>query len=452
MDRHPTKVVILGAAGRDFHVFNVLYRDDPSTRVVAFTAAQIPGITGRRYPAELAGPRYPDGIPILEEHELEAVCRRERIHRVIFAYSDVGHAEVMHAASRALAAGADFVLHGPGSTCIRAARPVISTCAVRTGCGKSQVTRWIAARAAAAGVRLAVVRHPMPYGDLVTQRVQRFATRSDLDRARCSAEEREEYEPLIEVGHVVYAGVDYAAIAARAAEEADLLLWDGGNNDFGFLVPDLFIALVDALRPDQVATHHPGEAVVRMAEVVVVAKADAAPAADVERLTKAVRAINPGARILRGGSPVRLDDPQAVRGRRVVVVEDGPTLTHGGMPHGAGLVAAIAAGAGEVVDPRRHASPLIADAYRAWPHIGPVLPALGYGPEQLEALRATLEATPAELVVSATPCDLAALIAPSRPVVRARYEFSDLDTPGLGGEIDAFLTRHGLAGPPKPTP
>ncbi|MCP5151836.1 MAG: GTPase [Ectothiorhodospiraceae bacterium] len=440
------RVVIMGAAGRDFHVFDTVYRDDPETLVVAFTATQIPGIAGRRYPGALAGDRYPDGIPIRDEAELESICAEHAVDRVVFAYSDVSHAEVMHVASRALACGADFVLHGPASTTIRVPRPVIAVCAARTGCGKSQVTRWIASRAARAGRRVAVLRHPMPYGDLVAQRVQRFAAPSDLVRARCTAEEREEYEPLIDAGHVVYAGVDYAAIAAQAADEADLLLWDGGNNDFSFLAPDLSIALVDALRPDQVDTHHPGEAVVRMADVVIVAKADVAPPADVERALAAVARVNARARRIRGASPVRLDDATAVRGRRVLVVEDGPTLTHGGMDHGAGAVAARAAGAAELVDPRPHASPPIAAAFARYPHIGPVLPALGYGPEQLAALRATIEATPAEVVVSATPCDLAALIAPSRPVVRARYDYAELDDPGLGAIVDAFLARH----PPGP--
>jgi predicted GTPase len=433
-----TPVVILGAAGRDFHTFNTVYRNEPSCEVVAFTATQIPGIAHRRYPATLAGPVYPGGIPIEDEAELEALCRRHAVRRVVFAYSDVSHAHVMHLASRALASGADFALHGPESTMLRSSRPVVAVSAVRTGCGKSQTARWIVARLARAGLRVAALRHPMPYGDLERQRVQRFATRADLDRADCSIEEREEYEPYVAAGARVFAGVDYAAILARAEAEADVLVWDGGNNDFPFLRPDLHLVLVDALRPDQLVTHHPGEAVLRMADVVVVNKVDSAPRGDVERLVAGVRAIRPDVRIVRTASPPKLDDPAAVRGRRVLVVEDGPTLTHGGMPHGAGFVAASRAGAAEIVDPRASAAPALAEVFAAHPHIGRVLPAWGYGEAQRAALRSTIEASPAELVVSATPVDLAALLQLDRPVVRVRYELEDVEEPGLGAIVDAF--------------
>jgi len=433
--------LILGAAGRDFHVFNVVYRDDPAFRVVAFTAAQIPGIAQRRYPPALAGALYAAGIPIEDEGELETLCRRHGVGRVVFAYSDVTHAQVMHLASRALACGADFVLHGPAATMLASRKPVIAVSAVRTGCGKSQTARFIARRLARGGVRVAALRHPMPYGDLERQRVQRFAARADLDAADCTIEEREEYEPWVALGAVIFAGVDYAAILAQAEAEADVIVWDGGNNDFPFLRPDLHVVLADALRPDQVTTHHPGEAVLRMADVVVVNKVDAAPAADVERLIAALRAIRPGVPIVRAASPPRLDDPAALRGRRVLVVEDGPTITHGGMPHGAGLIAARHAGA-TIVDPRANAAPAIAAVFAAYPHIGPVLPAMGYGSAQREALRATIEASDAEIVVAATPIDLAVVLGLAKPVVRARYELEEMDDPGLGAIVDGFVASH----------
>ena len=437
------RIVILGAAGRDFHDFNVAFRDDPSVEVVAFTAAQIPGIGRRRYPPALAGPHHPDGIPIVDEAELDALCARERIAQVVFAYSDVPHERVMHLASRALASGADFALLGPARTMLPAPKPVLAVSAVRTGCGKSQTARWLSRRLRARGLAPVVIRHPMPYGDLVRQAVQRFASRADLDAAGCTVEEREEYEPHLAAGNVVYAGIDYAPIVAAAAAEADLLLWDGGNNDFPFLRPDLHLVLVDALRPLDATTHHPGEAVLRMADVVVVAKADAAAPAQVEAAVAAVRALRPDVPIVRTGSQVRLEDPDAVRGRRVVVVDDGPTLTHGGMPFGAGYVAAVDAGA-KIVDPRPWAAPEIAAVYAAHPHLGPVLPAVGYSPAQLDALRRTLDAAAADVIVSGTPADLAALVPLRKPVARARYELAELEEPGLGAHVDAFLARVGL--------
>ena len=438
-----SRIVILGAAGRDFHDFNVRYRDDPNVAVVAFTATQIPGITDRRYPPSLAGALYPEGIPIEREADLETICAREGVTQVVFAYSDVSHAHVMHLASRALAVGADFLLLGPDSTMLEAAIPVIAVCAVRTGCGKSQIARWLGRRLRERALRVAVLRHPMPYGSLEQQRVQRFAAREDLERARCTIEEREEYEPHLAAGNVVFAGIDYAEIVRQAAEHADLIVWDGGNNDFSFVRPDLHIVVVDALRPGQVDGYHPGEAVLRMADVVVVNKVDAAADADVQRVIDAVRGLNAHATVVRAASPVRLDEPRAVRGRRVLVVEDGPTVTHGGMPYGAGLVAALRAGAGAIVDPRASAPAPIREVFARHAHIGAVLPAVGYGAAQLEALRETIERSDAEVVVSATPIDLAALIAVGKPIVRARYEFAEAGEPTLGSIVDGFLEHLG---------
>jgi predicted GTPase len=424
MSTSPTRILILGAAGRDFHDFNVVYRDDPSVEVVAFTAAQIEG--------------NPDGIPILPEAELEALCRAREVEKVVLAYSDLAHTEVMHLASRALAAGADFELLGPRRTMLRARLPVIAVSAVRTGCGKSQTTRWLAARLRECGWRPVVIRHPMPYGDLEAQAVQRFATRQDLAAAGCTLEEREEYEPHLDAGSVVFAGVDYVRILARAEAEADVLLWDGGNNDFPFLRPDLHVVLVDPLRPGHEESHHPGEAVLRMADVVVVAKVDVASAAEVARVEEAARRLNPRAAIVRAASPARLDDAAAVAGRRVVVVEDGPSLTHGGMAHGAGHAAARAAGA-EIVDPRPYADPALAKVFARHPHLGAVLPAVGYTREQLAALERTLEAVPADVVVAGTPVDLAALVTIAKPIVRARYAYAEAGEPGLWSQVAARL-------------
>jgi predicted GTPase len=434
------RVAILGAAGRDFHNFNMLYRDDPAAEVVAFTATQIPGIAGRRYPAALAGPRYPEGIPIVEAATLEELIRRERIGEVMFAYSDVTHAEVMHQASRALAAGADFILAGPARTMIAVRKPVIAVSAVRTGCGKSQTTRHLARHLRTRGKRVAVLRHPMPYGDLARQAVQRFASRADLAAANCTIEEREEYEPHIEAGGIVFAGVDYRAIAAAAEREADIVLWDGGNNDFPFLQPDLHIVVADALRPDQLTTHHPGEAALRMADIVVINKTDAAPQADVERMVGNIRGLV-RATIVRAASPAVHEDDEKVRNKRVIVVEDGPTITHGGMAHGAGIAALKSVPGVTLVDPRESAPEALRKVYDAYPHIGRVLPATGYSPEQREALRETIDASAAEVVIAATPIDLAALIAPHRPVVRVRYDYADAGEPRLADLVDAHLAR-----------
>lgn len=438
------RIVIMGAAGRDFHNFNVVYRDDAEVEVVAFTAAQIPDIAGRRYPAALAGTRYPRGIPILEEDRIDALCREEAIEQVIFAYSDVAHARVMHLASRALAAGADFVLLGPTRTMLRSRRPVIAVSAVRTGCGKSQTARWLSARLRERGLRVAIVRHPMPYGDLERQVCQRFATREDLVAAHCTIEEREEYEPHLAIGNVVFAGVDYERVLRAAEDDADVIVWDGGNNDFPFFEPDLHIVLVDPLRAGDETTTHPGEAVLRMADVVVVSKTDTATQANVDAVRENVRRIRPDVPIVRVASPVTLADPEVVRGRRVLVVEDGPSLTHGGMAYGAGYVGATRAGAGEIVDPRPFAAGAIAEVYRAHPHIGRVLPAVGYGEEQRAALTATINRSDAEVVVAATPIDLAALLPLTKPVVRARYELAEVEDPGLAAHVSAFLARRGL--------
>jgi len=417
----------------------MVYRDDPSTEVVAFTAAQIPDIAGRRYPPSLAGARYPRGIPVVEESQLETFCAREDIERIVFAYSDVSHADVMHKASIALSTGADFVFLGPRRTMLRAKVPVIATSAVRTGCGKSQTTRWLSRLLVKRDLRVAVIRHPMPYGDLERQAVQRFSKRADLDAADCTIEEREEYEPHLQLGNIVYAGVDYAAIVAQAEDEADIILWDGGNNDFPFIVPDLHIVLVDPLRPGHETTYFPGETVLRMADIIVVAKVNSASSANIQRVTETVRSVNARATIVRGASPVEADDPEAMRGRRVIVVEDGPTITHGGMAYGAGYVAATQAQAAEIVDPRSIAAGEIAAVYARYPHIGPVLPAMGYSPAQLDALQETISASAADVVVVATPCDLSKLIAIDKPIVRVRYEFAEMGTPGLGSLVEDFL-------------
>lgn len=433
------RIVIMGAAGRDFHNFNVVYRDDPSRRIIAFTATQIPGISDRRYPASLAGPHYPDGIPIYDERELAEICKREAIDEVVFAYSDVEHTQVMHTASIALAAGADFTLLGPKCTMLEAHVPVIAVSAVRTGVGKSQVARWLSRQLKARGRRVVVIRHPMPYGHLERQAVQRFESLGDLDAAQCTVEEREEYEPHLAIGNLVFAGADYARILEAAEKEADIILWDGGNNDFPFVRPDFHVVLVDPLRPGHETTHHPGEAVLRMADVVIVAKSNSASKAAIEQVTETARVIVPKAEIIRGASLITLESPDAVRGKRVIVIDDGPTLTHGGMGYGAGYLAAIEARAGEIVDPRASAVGHISAAFEQYPHIKKVLPALGYSQAQLDDLTATINGSRAEVVVSGTPSDIARLIAIDKPVVRARYEFAELDASRLAQRLDAFL-------------
>jgi predicted GTPase len=434
----------MGAAGRDFHNFNVVFRDDPTVQVVAFTAGQIQGIADRRYPAALSGRHYPDGIPIVAEVKLNDLLARERIDQVVFAYSDVSHIEVMHQASAVLAAGADFVLLGPNRTMLKSKVPVIAVCAVRTGAGKSQTTRYLSQVLKRQGLAVAVVRHPMPYGDLATQIVQRFETLTDLDRARCTIEEREEYEPHIAVGNVVYAGVDYGRILQQVESESDVIIWDGGNNDFSFYRPDLQIVLVDPMRAGNEITHHPGEAVLRMADVVVVAKTNSALSTDIAAVTANAQRLAPRATIVRGASKIVLDDPGRIKGKRVLVIEDGPTITHGGMAHGAGFVAAREAGAAEIVDPRSAAHGRIAEVLAEYRHVGHVVPAMGYSERDLADLRATIDAATVDVVVAATPCDLSRLIETRTPIVRVRYEYDDVNRPYLSDIVTEFLRARGI--------
>ena len=438
----PERVVIMGAAGRDFHDFIVVFRDDPTREVVAFTATQIPGIAGRRYPPELAGPLYPAGIPIVPEADLERTIAAHGVGTVVFAYSDVAHETVMHAASRAGAAGADFLLLGPERTMLRARRPVIAVCAVRTGAGKSQTTRAIAAIAAAQGITPVVIRHPMPYGDLAAQRVQRFAMPDDLERHRTTIEEREEYEPHLDAGRVVYAGVDYAAILAAAETEADLILWDGGNNDFPFVRPDLLMVVADPLRSGDETRFHPGETTLRMADVVVVNKVDAADPSDIARLEAAIAVAAPRAEVLRARSDLTLEGG-SIAGRRVLVVEDGPTLTHGGMTFGAGVVAAERFGAAALVDPRPFAVGGIADVLARYPDLRPLVPAMGYDAAQVADLAATLDAAGADCILAATPIDLRRLMRLRTPVVRVRYALAQVAGRPLAEVIAPVLARAG---------
>jgi predicted GTPase len=438
--RRPRRVLILGAGGRDFHVFNTVFRDDPEAEVVAFTAAQIPGIAERVYPPSLAGPRYPRGIDIRPEDQLAAIARAERVDEVVLAYSDLAHADVMHTASIALATGADFRLVGPRATMLASSKPVVAVCAVRTGCGKSQTSRRVGRILMDAGLRVALVRHPMPYGDLDRMRVQRFETLADIDASDPTIEEREEYEAPVRMGMVVFAGVDYEAILRRAEADADVVLWDGGNNDFPFYAPDLLITVVDPLRPGHELGYHPGETNLRMADVVVVNKIDAAPPSAVAQVVADVRAANPAATIVRAASPVTLDPGPPLAGARVLVVEDGPTVTHGGMPFGAGTVAAHDAGA-TIVDPRPYATGSIAETYARYPDIGPVLPAMGYGAAQLDDLARTVDAVPCDAVVAGTPIDLARVLHLHRPVRRVSYELVELGEPTLADVLGPLFRK-----------
>jgi len=431
-------VIIVGAAGRDFHNFNVRYRGDEGSEVVAFTATQIPGIEGRVYPAELAGPLYPDGIPIEEESRLEDLVRSLSVDTVVFSYSDVSHETVMHIGSRALAAGADYTLLGPKSTALPATKPVVAVCAVRTGSGKSQTTRAVAQIVKDSGKQVAVIRHPMPYGDLAKQRVQRFATYEDLDVHDCTIEEREEYEPHLEQGSIVYAGVDYGAILEQAQEEADVILWDGGNNDLPFYVPTVHVTVADPLRVGHELSYHPGEANLRMADIVVINKIDSAKPGDVEILKDTVTSVNPGATILEARSPVTIDEDIDLRGKKVLVVEDGPTLTHGEMGYGAGVVAARAAGA-TLVDPRPWAAGSIKGVYDRYPHMGKLLPAMGYSEQQRADLAATINSSDAEVVLVATPIDLRKILDLDKPAVRVSYRLEVVSTPSLADELTARL-------------
>jgi predicted GTPase len=432
-------IVIMGAAGRDFHDFNVVFRDDPESRVVAFTAAQIPGIEERVYPSSLAGPRYPRGIPIRPEAELADIIREASVDDVILAYSDLSHEDVMHKASRVLAAGANFRLLGPRATMLRSSRPVIAVGAVRTGCGKSQTSRAIAKILLDAGLRVAFVRHPMPYGDLETMRVQRFATLADIDAACPTLEEREEYEEPVRLGLVVFAGVDYAAILAQAEREADVIVWDGGNNDFPFFKPDLFIVVTDPLRAGHELAYYPGEICLRMADVVVVNKIDTAWPEAVKRVLANIAEVNPKATLIRAESPVMLDSGPDLKGKRVLAVEDGPTVTHGGMTFGAAIVAARNAGAASIVDPRPFAVGSIADTFARYPNLGAVLPAMGYSQTQLADLAATIDRTPCDVVVTGTPIDLGHLISTRQPIRHARYDLREMGQPTLRDVVKPFV-------------
>jgi predicted GTPase len=414
------RIVIMGAAGRDFHDFNVVFRDDPSVEVVAFTATQIPGIADRRYPPELSGPHYPEGIEIRPEEELEQIISQRGVQQVVFAYSDVSHETVMHAASRALAAGASFMLLGAAETMLASSRPVVAVGGTRTGAGKSQTTRYIADMLTGLGVHAVVLRHPMPYGDLAAQRVQRFETYHDLARHDATIEEREEYEPHIDAGHVVYAGVDYAEILRQAETEAEVILWDGGNNDMPFIKPDLFVVVADPLRPADGLRYHPGEANLRMADVIVINKVDTAPPEAIDQVRASIAAVNPRAEVLTASSDLAPVGPP-LDGRRVVVVEDGPTLTHGGMAFGAGVVGARRFGAAQLVDPRPYAVGSLREVLARHPHLEPLLPAMGYGPTQVAELEQTLNAVEADIVVAATPIDLGRLLQLNKPVTRIRY-------------------------------
>jgi predicted GTPase len=426
------KVLIAGAAGRDFHNFNVAFRGKDDVRVVAFTATQIPDIDGRVYPPELAGPGYPEGIPILPEEELAEAIKAEDIDQVVFAYSDVTHEHVMHLGSMALAAGADFVLLGPRSTELQSKKPVVAICAVRTGSGKSQTTRHVASVLRGAGKRVAVLRHPMPYGDLTKQAVQRFERYEDLDAADATIEEREEYEPHIAEGNIVFAGIDYGAILERAEEEADVIVWDGGNNDTPFIRPDLHIVVVDPHRPGHEMRYHPGEQNLRMADVYVVNKVDTATPAGIEAVLDSIRAIKPDARIVRAASPfVVEEDTHEIKGKRVLAIEDGPTLTHGEMAYGAAVLAAKQGGASSLVDPRPFAVGSIKETFAKYPHMTELLPAMGYGRRQMEELRESIARSDAELVLVGTPIDLRRVIELDKPALRVTYRLQELGEPTI---------------------
>lgn len=421
----------MGAAGRDFHNFNVFFRGNPSYRVVAFTATQIPNIEGRVYPPELAGEGYPDGIPIHPEAELEPLIKQHAVDQVIFAYSDVTHEYVMHVASRVIIGGADFRLMGVGTTMLQSTKPVVAVCAARTGSGKSQTSRRVASLLRELGHRVAVVRHPMPYGDLSANAVQRFAGRDDLDRFACTIEEREEYEPHLALGAIVFAGIDYEAILRQAEAEVDLVLWDGGNNDLPFYRPDLHLVVVDPHRAGHELRYHPGEANVLAANVVIINKVDTAAPDDVETVRKNVKMLNPGAIVIDAASPISVDDPSAIEGKRVLVVEDGPTLTHGDMAFGAGWIAANRYGASQIVDPRPFAVGSIRATFEKYPNTGQVLPAMGYGDAQMQELEQTINDSDAEMVLIGTPIDLGALMKINKPTQRVRYELEETGQPQL---------------------
>ncbi len=437
------RVIIMGAAGRDFHNFNVYYRDNERYQVVAFTATQIPEIENRTYPPELAGKLYPNGIPIYPEEELSDLIRRYEIDEVVFAYSDVSHEYVMHKASQVIAAGADYRLMGPRHTMLKSSKPVVSIGAVRTGAGKSQTTRHVSQVLRDLGYKVVVVRHPMPYGDLRRQVVQRFADYGDLDKYDVTIEEREEYEPHLDRGVVVYAGVDYEKILRQAEEEADIVIWDGGNNDVPFFQSDFHIVVADPHRAGHEVTYHPGEANLRMADVVVINKIDTADLANVAAVRENVHKVNPDALLVEAASPIFVEDHMAIRGRKVLVVEDGPTLTHGGMAYGAGTVAARRFGAAEIIDPRPYAVGSIVETYEKYPNTGPVLPAMGYSHHQCEELGETIRNTPADMVIVGTPIDLARVVDIDKPYQRVRYELQVIGAPTLAELLEQKFGRNG---------
>ncbi len=426
-----TKVIIMGAAGRDFHNFNTFFRDNENYEVVAFTATQIPNIEGRTYPPVLAGKLYPNGIPIYPESELSNLIKKYKVDRVVFAYSDTPHEYVMHKASEAMAAGADFWLMGPNTTMLKAKVPVISVCAVRTGCGKSQTTRRVVKILREMGKKVVSIRHPMPYGNLADQISERFATYEDLDKYHCTIEEREEYEPHIDLGAVIYAGVDYGKILEEAEKEADIIVWDGGNNDIPFYHSDLKIVVADPLRAGHETTYHPGETNFRMADVIVINKEDTAKFEDIEEIRKSAREVNPDAVIIDAASPVYVDNGEQIKGKRVIVVEDGPTLTHGGMSYGAGYVAARKWGAKEIVSPYPYAVGSIKATYEKYKQTREVLPAMGYSDTQIKELEETINSIPADLVVIGTPIDLRRVVKLNKPAVRVRYELEEIGKPDL---------------------
>ena len=432
------RILIMGAAGRDFHNFNTVYRDNDKYEVACFTATQIPDIAGRRYPAQLAGRFYPNGIPIHHERELTRLIHDEKIDEVIFAYSDVSHEYVMHKASAVLAAGASFKFIGTAATMLKSSKPVVAICAVRTGSGKSQTTRRVAQILKGMGKKLVAVRHPMPYGDLTKQIVQRFGSFEDLDEHECTIEEREEYEPHLRMGTVVYAGIDYAAILERAQAEADIVLWDGGNNDTPFFKPDLHIVIADPLRPGHETRYHPGETNLRMADVVIINKETNARPEDIESVRDAIRANNSRADIIDAASPIFVEDPAVIRGRRVLCIEDGPTLTHGEMTIGAGVVAAQRFGAQAIVDPRPFLRGSLVDTFQMYPGIGTLLPAMGYGEKQTRDLEATINATDCDAVVIATPIDLRRLVKLNKPATRVTYELQEIGQPTLADFLKRF--------------
>ncbi|HZQ25994.1 MAG TPA: cyclic 2,3-diphosphoglycerate synthase [Terriglobales bacterium] len=435
-------VLILGAAGRDFHNFNVVFRHNPDYQVVAFTATQIPDIADRRYPCELAGPLYPDGIPICEESDMERVIKERRVDAVVFSYSDISHTKLMHLASRAVAVGADFWLLGTERTQIKSRVPVISICAVRTGCGKSPVSRLVAAQLRRAGWNPVVIRHPMPYGDLAAQAVQRFGTMDDLERNLCTIEEREEYEPHLQHGTVVYAGVDYEKILRQAEKEADIILWDGGNNDTPFYAADMEIVVADPHRAGHELAYFPGEVNLRRGQFVIINKVDTASPQDVQKVRENIRQNNPQATILDMACRVSLAAPEQVKGKRVLVVEDGPTLTHGEMPYGAGVVAARQCGAAELIDPRPYAVGSIRGTFERYPHLTSLLPAMGYSAMQRHELEETINRVPCDLIVIATPIDLAKIVKLEKPSLRVSYEVEELTRPGLADALAAFTEKH----------